>query len=445
MTERSFLDVNFHSVVRKIMQREGIKKTDAYCLLDEDGTFIKFYAFPSGDMPKSFQHFEGHSIHSVFPPHLCSDMLFHIRMASREDELVSAIYKYKNQPEIIFRIVASFFRTPLFLDSKHIVAGFFLVLSIETPSSSKKNSPSLPVMPQKERFHLFRKKMMHDILSNNPTLHPNAQKVLHSFGITEATSLFVYFICEPLHEDPCIWYGIHSEDYLLSLYSWQNHAVEYLNREMKIFSWCYSEGIGILFPFVKESLACSEDESFQLGEYTLNALHSIFPRKKLVMGIGEKPCILPEIRLSLEQARKAAYGSLFGLRGTVFHYQDLGYGLLLNQKSPAEDTFMGDILEPLIPQEQEKPELLLTLEALLEKNSLAEAAQQIHVHINTMAYRKKQIEELLAVDLGDSRTRANLFFAVKLWKLRYIDKLHEIALNYRHPFFEDILKEDLFA
>jgi len=377
MKKGSFFDANFHAMVQKIMQRENLKKPDAYCLVDEEGFFIKFHACNPQRMPRLPQHFEGHTIHSLFPPHLCPSMLFHIRMASREDKLVSIVHELKSpsetESEAIFHVVASLFRTPFLWGSKRVLAGFFLVLSIEKPSKARNDSPGEPFMPQDKYFHFCRTKLMQRILSDNLSLYPKDRETLYSFGISETTPLFTCFICEPLHENPYIWAGNYSEEYLLSLYSWQSSVVRYLNEEGRIFSWCYSEGVGLIFPFTRENLTYSnpKNESFQVGEAILNTLRYILPQKKLTLGIGGKPCTLAEIRTSLQQARKAAYGGLFGLDGVVFHYQDLGYGLLLNQKPHEEDVFIENMLQPLLPQECEKPELLLTLEALLEKNSLA--------------------------------------------------------------------------
>ena len=438
MKRDSFFDVNFHTMVQKIMQRENLKKPDAYCLVDEEGFFIKFHASNPQRMPRLSLHFEGHTIHSLFPPHLCPSILFHIRMAIREDKLISIVYEHKSaseaESEAIFHIVTSLFRTPFLWNSKRVLVGFFLVLSIEKPSKARNKSPGVPLMPQDKYFHSCRAKLMQRILGNNLSLYPKDREILYSFGITETTPLFTGFICEPLHENPYIWAGNYSEEYFLSLYSWQGSVVRYLNEEGGIFSWCYSEGVGLIFPFTRENSTYSnpKGESFQAGEAILNTLRYIFPQQNLVLGVGGKPCTLAEVRISFQKAHKAAYGGLFGLEGAVFHYENLGYGLLLNQKPHEEDVFIENVLQPLLPQECEKPELLLTLEALLEKNSLAEAARHMHVHINTMGYRKKQIETLLMVDLNDSRTKTNLLFAVKSWKIHRINRFHENALAPSH-------------
>ncbi len=449
MEDRSFFEVNFHAVVQKIMERENIQNPDACCLVDEEGFFIKFHEHNPQNMPELARYFEGRDVHSLFPPHLSSSILFHIRMAGREDKLVSTVYEHRSpwkaESEALFHVAASFLRTSFFWNSKRVLAGFFSVLSVETSSRTRNDLPAMPLMPQEKYFHFHRAKLVREILSNASPLHPKARETLYSFGITETAPLFVSFICEPLHENPCIWAEKYSEEHLLSFYSWQSNAVRYLTEEAEIFSWCCSEGIGLLFPFTGEQFAYadSKGESIQMGEAILNALHYILPRKRLAMGIGGKPCFLSEIRTALRQARKAASGGLFGLHGGVFHYQDLGYGLLLHQKPCEEDAYMENILQPLLPQEREKPELLLTLEALLEKNSLAEAAQQMHVHINTMGYRKKQIETLLMVDLNDSRTKANLLFAVKSWKIHYIHKFHEDALLFCQSYGEITCRDGL--
>ncbi len=446
MTDRSFLDANFHSIVQGIMRQEGIKEVDAYSLVTEDGLFVKYHICNVANMPPLVLHFEGRAIHSLFPAHVCTDILFHIRMASRKGKPVSTIYEYKSQPGMVFNIVASCYCTPFFLDSKRILAGFFLVLNAGRSLRSKNDFSPLSVMPQEKRFHSYRARLVYSILAGDVSLSSNAQEILRNFKISEATSLCTGFICEPLHENSSIWNDNHSEEYLLLLHAWQNHAVEYLNREMQIFSWCYSEGVAFFSPLVKEDFVYpnSRDETFEIGEDILEALHYLFPGKKLALGIAEKPCVLSEIHVTLEQAHRAAYGSLFGLSGKIFHYHDLGYGIFINQKHREQSVFAEEVLHPLFPQEGEKFELLLTLEALLERNSLAEAAKRMHVHINTMVYRKKQIEEILMVDLNDKRTRVNLFLSIKLWKFHHILKLHEKSMNYCRS-FEESVSEEIFS
>ncbi|MGH3492285.1 MAG: PucR family transcriptional regulator [Sciscionella sp.] len=59
-------------------------------------------------------------------------------------------------------------------------------------------------------------------------------------------------------------------------------------------------------------------------------------------------------------------------------------------------------------------ELLATLTAFLEcSGSWQLAAQQLHVHVNTLRYRMGRVEQLLGTDLGDFASRVDLYLALR--------------------------------
>lgn len=45
------------------------------------------------------------------------------------------------------------------------------------------------------------------------------------------------------------------------------------------------------------------------------------------------------------------------------------------------------------------------------------AAERLHLHINTLRYRLKQVEELTGMNLQKIEDRANLFVALKIYEL----------------------------
>ncbi len=67
---------------------------------------------------------------------------------------------------------------------------------------------------------------------------------------------------------------------------------------------------------------------------------------------------------------------------------------------------------------QHNKELLPTLRAFFDTNLDArEAARRIYIHINTMRYRLRKIEELTGAKLHEIEDRANLFVALKLYEV----------------------------
>lgn len=67
---------------------------------------------------------------------------------------------------------------------------------------------------------------------------------------------------------------------------------------------------------------------------------------------------------------------------------------------------------------QHHKELLPTLRCFFDANLDArEAARRMYVHINTLRYRLKKVEELTGVALDQIEDRANLFVALKLYEV----------------------------
>ncbi|MGZ4160977.1 MAG: PucR family transcriptional regulator, partial [Neobacillus sp.] len=84
--------------------------------------------------------------------------------------------------------------------------------------------------------------------------------------------------------------------------------------------------------------------------------------------------------------------------------------------------FINEVLGPLIDYENSrKGELLKTLCVYLEGNqNVKRTADALHVHINTLNYRLKRIEEILSVNLTDSNQLLNIHLAVSMFK--YVKK-----------------------
>lgn len=70
--------------------------------------------------------------------------------------------------------------------------------------------------------------------------------------------------------------------------------------------------------------------------------------------------------------------------------------------------------------------LLPTLRILLDNCfNWKKTAQQMYVHVNTLHYRIKKVEQLMQIDLSQMENRVNTFLAIKLYDLMQFNK----ALN----------------
>jgi sugar diacid utilization regulator/GAF domain-containing protein len=110
-----------------------------------------------------------------------------------------------------------------------------------------------------------------------------------------------------------------------------------------------------------------------------------------------------------------------GRGGTVVATSELGpYGLLLRASSRVDlETFARGTLRPLLEHDRAHGgDLLRTLRAFLEEDRVQRrAAARCFVHVNTIVYRVRRIEELLGVDLGDPSAVFDITLALRILDL----------------------------
>lgn len=110
-----------------------------------------------------------------------------------------------------------------------------------------------------------------------------------------------------------------------------------------------------------------------------------------------------------------------GRRGAVVGTSELGpYGLLLRASSRDDlEAFARRTLRPLIDHDRAHGgDLLHTLRAFLEEDRVQRrAAARCFVHVNTIVYRVRRIEELLGVDLGDPAAVFDITLALRILDL----------------------------
>ena len=105
-------------------------------------------------------------------------------------------------------------------------------------------------------------------------------------------------------------------------------------------------------------------------------------------------------------------------RGVVIGAGELGpYGLLLRASSrEALETFADRTLAPLVDHDRAHGgELLPTLRAYLEEGGVQrKVAARCFIHVNTVVYRVRRIQELLGVDLTNPTTVFDLTLALRI-------------------------------
>ncbi|MER6993297.1 helix-turn-helix domain-containing protein [Saccharopolyspora hirsuta] len=134
------------------------------------------------------------------------------------------------------------------------------------------------------------------------------------------------------------------------------------------------------------------------------------------VGVG-KPGTASELRVSLLQAAHAAEAvSSRSERGWMTHEQLSSPALLLSAQDPellaaTSRTLLGPVLDH---DERRGSDLLPSLAVYLDAGGRwQEAAQRLHVHINTLRHRMSRVEELTGRSLSSTADRVDLFLALR--------------------------------
>ncbi len=145
------------------------------------------------------------------------------------------------------------------------------------------------------------------------------------------------------------------------------------------------------------------------------------------IGIGRVKQGLLYAHKSLQEAEKCIkFIQRYNSESKILSYTDLGIQRFILQ-NPEEEVmeFIQEVLGELIKYENSrKGELLKTLFVFLEWNqNVKKTADVLHVHINTLNYRLKRIEDILQIDLTNSSQLLNIHLAVNIYEYMKKDPL----------------------
>ena len=125
---------------------------------------------------------------------------------------------------------------------------------------------------------------------------------------------------------------------------------------------------------------------------------------------------LEYVARSFEEANKSlAYISNHETPG-IISYESIGINrLFINQQVEDIKQFIQEVFAPLHSPKAQSSDLELTLRTYIAANrSISETAERLHIHQNTLYYRIRKIEEILAVNLNDSSDWLKLLLACHL-------------------------------
>jgi hypothetical protein len=147
-------------------------------------------------------------------------------------------------------------------------------------------------------------------------------------------------------------------------------------------------------------------------------LRPALARGRLTIGVSGPAQGPGSLRAALEEARhtRRAVATRPGPVDVVTSDEIHSYALMLAAvPAPVRRSFRDRVLGPLRDYDAEhRSDLVHTLEVFLEcSGSWSRCAVRLHVHVNTLRYRIRRIEELTGRDLGTFEDRVDLFLALR--------------------------------
>ncbi|EQB21895.1 hypothetical protein UNSWDHB_825 [Dehalobacter sp. UNSWDHB] len=165
--------------------------------------------------------------------------------------------------------------------------------------------------------------------------------------------------------------------------------------------------------------------SFSELKLKINALipkikQNIYPRLPVSfsIGIGHIYAEAEELYRSYQEAKTALeLGRFYDKQDEITYYDELGILALLYRVGEQElKTFCFHTLRPLLNHDKEQDgQLIETLRTYFRCNGdLTLTAQKLYIHINTLRYRLKKVEDLLGIDLSKLSSKFNLDIALRI-------------------------------
>ncbi|MBM7854108.1 hypothetical protein JOC37_000480 [Desulfohalotomaculum tongense] len=177
---------------------------------------------------------------------------------------------------------------------------------------------------------------------------------------------------------------------------------------------CIRNGMIILiYPGEVEGNKLIPDDIYQLQKNINEKFGLTFS-----IGVGQPYSLINEIHKSYQEAKTAvAISRILGEQNFVTHFLELGiFRLLYKLDMYILKDFYFDTLGKIIEYDKNNNgALLITLETLFDSNiDWKKTADKLFIHVNTLRYRIKKIEELLKIDLNKLENQSNLFMALKI-------------------------------
>ncbi|HWR30761.1 MAG TPA: PAS domain S-box protein [Negativicutes bacterium] len=188
----------------------------------------------------------------------------------------------------------------------------------------------------------------------------------------------------------------------------------------KTIAWESADGLVIL-RFGDDPAHRGKAQQFKEAEEIIHAILRHEPEIDVSIGIAERVRSLSEIGSCYRQAFVSVHsGRKLWPQRKIFHYHDIGLLQLLPYVNDTKqlEYYIERILGPVLQYDKNKKvKLLPTLECIMLSDNLKSAAGMLSIHYKTLLFRKRQLEQILGVDLDDMDARITVGTAIKMLKL----------------------------
>ena len=218
--------------------------------------------------------------------------------------------------------------------------------------------------------------------------------------------------------------GISEQDQIERQYAIDS-LIETLQYVGAGVTWQAADGIAILRFMPDKRNAGLPQQAMVIAQDIVGIVSRYWHGIPLRVGVSRFSSQTQNVGEMYEQARAAiSYGPILHPERQIHFWHDLGcYQFVLNDLgSERAQSFVQDTLGPLLRDNAngDSGELLQTLRELLTGEPAQVIAKKLHIHPQTVAFRKKKIEKNLCVDLDSMETRLKLTIAARM--LSFMEK-----------------------
>jgi len=281
-----------------------------------------------------------------------------------------------------------------------------------------------------ESKQLLRKDFINDLLSGRIT----SQSALHSLSETYGLNPDRKYACFVIKVNQAN--GISEDQVVLWRNQWNTIAQKIISiveaesvKENRRFYSVYRGNIIICFLQLnnEDNPAKLEPSLTSLFENIYGSTKINLPNTSLIIGIGRGIYDLFDIRKSFLEAQESiSLQKILPVRTNIIFYENQSvFRLLLSIKSPDQiQDFFSSTIKKLVDYDTEKgTDLLHTLDVFLgAQMNVSNAAKEMFLHRNTLAYRVEKIQSILQVDFTNSEEILKLQLGLRIWRIMQLGK-----------------------